>query len=133
MQIREEIIATRRKKLPEVSEYGSAGSFFKNPKIPHPPVEGEVNIQELLQKYPDMPHWDEPDGMVKLSAAWLIDQCGLKGLQIGGARVWDKQPLVLVNYTGKATAEEIMALAEKVVTSVKEKFGVTLIPEVEYV
>lgn len=133
MQIREEIIATRRKKLPEVSEYGSAGSFFKNPKIPHPPVEGEVNIQELLQKYPDMPHWAEPDGMVKLSAAWLIDQCGLKGLQIGGARVWDKQPLVLVNYTGKATAEEIMALAEKVVTSVKEKFGVTLIPEVEYV
>lgn len=133
MQVREQIIATRRQKLPEVSEYGSAGSYFKNPKTPQAPAEGEVNIQELLKQYPDMPHWEEPDGMVKLSAAWLIDQCGLKGLQIGGARVWDKQPLVIVNYTGRATAEDIMALAEKVVATVKEKIGVTLSPEVQYV
>lgn len=134
MQIREEIIATRRQKLPEVSEYGSAGSYFKNPKTPQAPLlRGDVNIQELLKQYPDMPHWEEPDGMVKLSAAWLIDQCGLKGLQIGGARVWDRQPLVIVNYTGKATAEDIMTLAEKVVATVREKFGVTLTPEVQYV
>lgn len=142
LQVREEIIATRRQKLPEVSEYGSAGSYFKNPIVTVQSAKG------IMQSYPDMPMYsvpfpfgeegtasageDRPE-VVKLSAAWLIDQCGLKGLQIGGARVWDKQPLVIVNYTGKATAEDIVALAEKVVATVKEKFGVTLTPEVQYV
>lgn len=129
MQVREEIIATRREKLPEVGEYGSAGSFFKNPK----PHLTSSQKEELLRRYPDMPHWDEPGGAVKLSAAWLIDQCGLKGYQIGGARVWDKQPLVIVNYTGEATAADIVALADHVVATVKERFGVELTPEVEKV
>lgn len=132
MQVREEIIATRRQKLPEVAEYGSAGSFFKNPVV------SETIAEELKSVYPDMPMYpvaplEDGTEAVKLSAAWLIDQCGLKGTQIGGARVWDKQPLVIVNYTGKATAEDIMALAEKVQMEVKQKFGVVITPEVQYV
>lgn len=129
-QIREEIIATRQQKLPEVSEFGSAGSYFKNPVVPN------AKAETLMADYPDMPMYpldQEKGAVVKLSAAWLIDQCGLKGTQIGGARVWDKQPLVIVNYTGEATAEDIMTLAETVQTSVQEKFGVEITPEVQYV
>lgn len=130
-EIRQEIIATRQKKLPEVGEYGSAGSFFKNPVV------AQQQADALKAQYPDMPVYPAPDAdeqaMAKLSAAWLIDRAGLKGTQIGGARVWDQQPLVIVNYTGNATAADILALADRVVATVKEKFGVEIHPEVEKV
>lgn len=125
--IREEIISTRRQKLPEVAEYGSAGSFFKNPVV------DQATGERLKAQYPDMPMYNVPEQNVKLSAAWLIDQCGLKGYQIGGARVWDKQPLVIVNYTGSATASDIRALSEYIQTEVKQKFGVEILPEVEMI
>ena len=70
---------------------------------------------------------------VKIPAAWMIEQCGWKGKRIGGAAVWEKQPLVIVNYTGEAYPEEIIGLEKRIIASVKAKFGVDLHPEVEHV
>jgi len=122
---REEIIQTRRAKLPEVGEIGSAGSFFMNPFV------HEEQANALLAQYPDMPHFATPQG-VKIPAAWLIEQCGWKGKTLGGAQVWSKQPLVIVN-ANNATAQDIMDLAAQVSASVQEKFGITISPEVNYI
>lgn len=122
---REEIIETRNGKLPKVSEVGSAGSFFMNPFMP------EEQANELLKQYPDMPHFPSPQG-VKIPAAWLIEQCGWKGKTLGGAQVWPKQPLVIVN-ANHATAQDIIDLAAAVSASVKEKFGIEIRPEVNYI
>ena len=130
---REEIIQTRMAKLPTVGEVGSAGSFFMNPFVP------EEKANELLKLYPDMPHFETPslEGRVgerffKIPAAWLIEQCGWKGKTLGGAQVWPKQPLVIVN-ANNATPEDIIALAAQVSASVKEKFGIDIHPEVNYI
>ncbi len=122
---REEIIETRNGKLPKVGEVGSAGSFFMNPFVP------EEQAKELLKQYPDMPHFQTPQG-VKIPAAWLIEQCGWKGKTLGGAQVWPKQPLVIVN-ANHASAQDIMELAAQVSASVKEKFNIDIHPEVNYI
>ena len=122
---REEIIATRMAKLPTVGEVGSAGSFFMNPFVP------EQQANALLAQYPDMPHFATPQG-VKIPAAWLIEQCGWKGKTLGGAQVWPKQPLVIVN-ANNASAQDIIDLAAQVAASVQEKFGITIHPEVNYI
>lgn len=122
---REEIIETRNGKLPKVGEVGSAGSFFMNPFVP------EEQANALLAQYPDMPHFETPQG-VKIPAAWLIEQCGWKGKTLGGAQVWPKQALVIVN-ANHATAEDIIALAAHISQSVKEKFNITINPEVNYI
>ena len=136
---REEIIQTRMAKLPTVGEVGSAGSFFMNPFIP------EEQANALLKLYPDMPHFPVQQEsslpslqggaggrLVKVPAAWLIEQCGWKGKTLGGAQVWPKQPLVIVN-ANHATPEDIIALAAQVSASVKERFGIEISPEVNYI
>lgn len=132
--IRKVIIKIRKEKLPEPSVMGSAGSFFKNPVIS---LEHFQRIESAAkaehgQDY-KVPHYDLPDGMVKVPAAWMIEQCGWKGRRSGGAAVYEKQPLVIVNYTGEAYPEEIIGLERRIVSSVKEKFGVGLHPEVDHI
>ena len=132
--IRKVIIKIRKEKLPEPSVMGSAGSFFKNPVIS---AEHFARIEaaakaELGADY-KVPHYDLPDGTVKVPAAWMIEQCGWKGRRSGGAAVYDKQPLVIVNYTGDAYPEEIIGLERRIIASVKEKFGVELHPEVDHI
>ena len=122
---REEIIETRNGKLPKVGEVGSAGSFFMNPFVP------EEQANALLKQYPDMPHFEGPQG-VKIPAAWLIEQCGWKGKKFGGAQVWPKQPLVIVN-ADHASAADIMELAQQVSDSVYERFNIRINPEVNYI
>ena len=122
---REEIIETRNGKLPKVGEVGSAGSFFMNPFVP------EEQANELLQRYPEMPHFPSPQG-VKIPAAWLIEQCGWKGKTLGGAQVWPKQALVIVN-ANNAKAQDIIDLAAAISKSVKETFNITISPEVNYI
>ena len=122
---REEIIETRNGKLPKVGEVGSAGSFFMNPFVP------EEQANELLKRYPDMPHFPSPQG-VKIPAAWLIEQCGWKGKTLGGAQVWPKQALVIVN-AQNATAKDIMDLAAAIRKDVQDKFNITINPEVNYI
>ena len=123
--IREAICAIRRAKLPDTAVTGNAGSFFKNPI-----VEASV-AQNLLEQYPDMPHYPTTDTTkVKLAAGWLIDQCGLKGYSEGNVGVHSRQALVLINTTGNATGSEVIAFAGKVCQTVAQKFGITIEPEV---
>ncbi len=132
--IRKVIIKIRKEKLPEPSVMGSAGSFFKNPVISvadFQRIETEAKA-ELGADY-KVPHYDLPDGAVKVPAAWMIEQCGWKGRRSGGAAVWEKQPLVIVNYTGEAFPEEIVGLEKRIIASVRAKFGVELHPEVEHI
>jgi UDP-N-acetylmuramate dehydrogenase len=124
--VREAIISIRESKLPNPKILGNAGSFFINPYmcIPH--------YESLKKKYPDIPYYPVNDEVVKTSAAWLIDQCGLKGKTMGGAAVYEKQPLVIVNKKN-ATGEEIAHLAEEIRKAVYEKFKVELQSEVIYI
>ena len=132
--IRKVIIKIRKEKLPEPSVMGSAGSFFKNPIIS---AEHFARIEAMVKadQGPDakVPHYDLPDGTVKVPAAWMIEQCGWKGRRSGGAAVYDKQPLVIVNYTGDAYPEEIIGLEKRIIASVQTKFGIELYPEVDHI
>ena len=132
--IRKVIIRIRKEKLPEPSVMGSAGSFFKNPVIAAEHF-ARIEASAKAEHGADckVPHYDLPDGMIKVPAAWLIEQCGWKGKRSGGAAVYDKQPLVIVNYTGEAYPEEIIGLERRIIASVKDKFGIELHPEVEHI
>jgi len=124
--VRDVIMDIRRRKLPDPSEVGSAGSFFRNPFVP------KALYQKIAASNPDVPHFDMPDGSVKIPAAWLIDQCGWKNHREGNVGVWS-QPLVIVNASGHATPCEVVALEKKIMASVEERFGITLVPEVEHI
>lgn len=123
--VREAVIAIRRQKLPEVEETGSAGSFFKNPVI------SEQQFSALQKDYPQIPHYAATGG-VKVPAAWLIEQCGWKGKTQGGAQVYEKQPLVIVN-ANHATPADIVGLASAIQQSVQQRFGISIMPEVNYI
>ena len=114
-ELRDAITDLRWSKLPRPAEHGSAGSFFKNPIV------DEATCRRLLEKYPNMPHY--PGN--KLSAGWLIDQCGWKGKRIGRVGVWPNQALVLYN-AGGCTGQEVREVAETIRTDVASTFGVEL-------
>ena len=116
------VCAIRRSKLPDPAVLGNVGSFYKNPLV------DAAHAQTLLAQYPQMPHYPQPDGRMKLAAGWLIDQCGLKGKTIGGAAVHDKQALVLVN-KNHATAADVRALSDEICRIVAQRFAVDLQPE----
>ena len=125
-EVRDAVIAIRKSKLPEPDELGSAGSFFKNPVVP-------IDVfRRLAASCADVPHYVINDEQVKIPAAWLIDQCGWKGKSHGGAAVYEKQPLILVN-RDHATPADIMELAALIEQSVLEKFNIHLSPEVNYI
>ena len=121
--IRDTIIGIRREKLPDPAVTGSAGSFFCNPVVP----------EDVFKKIEGNPPHYEVEGGIKIPAAWLIEQCGFKGARNGGAQVYPKQPLVIVNATGEASPQEIIGLEKQVIDAVQAKFGITLHPEVEHV
>ena len=131
--IRDTIIDIRRQKLPDPEEIGSAGSFFCNPVIEREHFERIVALakEENGPEY-EVPHYDVGE-KVKVPAAWMIDQCGFKGMRLGGAQVYPKQPLVIVNATGSATPEEIVALERRVIDTIRAKYDIELHPEVEHV
>ena len=118
------VIAIRQSKLPDPNKIGNAGSFFKNPVVP------KNNLTNLLEKYPNIPHYPAPNDKVKLAAGWLIEQAGWKGKTYDGRYgVHAKQALVLVNYKN-TTGQEILDLSNEIIADVKFKFDVTLEREV---
>lgn len=132
--VRRAVIDMRDAKLPPVNEVGSAGSFFKNPEVSTGVYDAVVaKAREMWGDDTEVPRYDLPDGRVKIPAAWLIDRCGWKGYRHGGAAVWEKQPLVIVNLTGEATATDVLQLQQKVVDDIEAKFAITLHPEVIFV
>ncbi|HEY9048808.1 MAG TPA: UDP-N-acetylmuramate dehydrogenase [Ohtaekwangia sp.] len=124
--ISDAVIHIRRSKLPDPAQIGNAGSFFKNPTI-------DAALYESLKKtYIDIPGYTAGNNMFKVPAAWLIEQCGWKGKRFNNIGVHQHQALVLVNYGG-GEGEKIWELAMKIQLSVKEKFNITLHPEVNVV
>jgi UDP-N-acetylmuramate dehydrogenase len=119
-----ELRASKGMLISEDPDSWSAGSFFTNPII----------SQQAADSLPNAtPKWPLNDGRVKISAAWLIENSGMqKGDAIGGARISTKHVLALTN-SGSATASDIAALAKKARDHVKEKFGITLIAEVNLI
>ena len=131
--IRDTIIDIRKKKLPAVEEIGSAGSFFCNPVISKEHFERIVATAKADNGADyEVPHY-VVGNMIKVPAAWMIEQCGFKGKRLGGAQVYQNQPLVIVNASGEATAEEIIGLETEVIQAIESKYGITLHPEVEHV
>ena len=123
-EIRDAVLFIRTGKFPPLSEFGTAGSFFLNPIVT------EADVDALRERFPEMPVFVLPEGGVKVPLAWLFDHVlSLKGLRVGKAFVWDKQPLVIATDFG-ATSADVHALAEKIAQILYEKTGITIIPEV---
>lgn len=124
--ISDAVIHIRKSKLPDPAVLGNAGSFFKNPEV------DKSVYDQLKSQYPTLVGYPTAGNRVKLAAGWLIEQCGWKGKVAGNTGSHKDQALVLVNY-GNATGNEIYALALSIQASVKEKFGVEIVPEVNVV
>lgn len=124
--VRRAIIRIREEKLPDPKVMGNAGSFFMNPVV------SREQFEALQKEYPQMPFYELADGWVKIPAGWMIDRCGWKGKALGPAAVHEKQALVLVN-RGGATGQDIIALSDAVRASVRDKFGIDIHPEVNFI
>ncbi|MCG6117478.1 MAG: UDP-N-acetylmuramate dehydrogenase [Aquimonas sp.] len=122
-QVAEAIRSVRRRKLPDPAQIGNAGSFFKNPEVTSERAAALRNAWPSLPVFPG-----KAAGFSKLSAAWLIEAAGLKGLRRGDAGVSGQHALVLVNH-GAAKGAELLALAREVATAVQVRFGIALEPE----
>lgn len=120
------VVQIRSSKLPDPGVIGNCGSFFKNPE-----TERSV-LERILADHPQAPHYDLPDGRVKIPAGWLIEQCGWKGKRVGNTGSYEKQALVLVNYGG-ATGAEVKKLSEDIIASVEARFGIRLEAEVNLI
>lgn len=123
-QVFDAVCAIRRSKLPDPKVLGNAGSFFRNPHVTL------AHCERLQRVWPDLPSYRTDSALIrKLPAAWLIEKAGWKGYRTGDAGVHTQQALVLVNY-GNATGVQLVDLAFKIVASVKQRFDITLEPEV---
>lgn len=117
------VVAVRQSKLPDPAVVANCGSFFKNPVLDH------IQFRILLEQFPTIPNYPQQNQQVKVAAAWLIEQVGLKGYAIGDIACYSLQPLVLVNY-GSGTSEQLIELVHFIQDSVQQKFGIQLEPEV---
>ena len=112
----------RAQKLPDPSQTGSAGSFFKNPVVT------KLKARELITLHPNLVSYPLAGGRAKLAAGWLIEAAGLKGLSSGDAAVWPAHALILIN-RGRATGENVLKLGREIAERVERRFGVVLEPE----
>lgn len=126
-EIREAVIEIRKNKLPDWKKWGTAGSFFKNPII------SKEHFERLRKIYPDIPGFADGDGQVKVSLGWILDKvCHAKGVKYKKASTYDKQALVIVIEDG-GKAEDVVNLSTKLMLEVKNKTGITIESEVEWV
>jgi UDP-N-acetylmuramate dehydrogenase len=125
-EVREAVIAIRKNKFPDLSQEGTAGSFFKNPIVSE--EEGAI----LLKRYPGLPLFAMPEvAGIKVPLAWLLDHVlHAHGMQVGNARLFERQPLVIAVKKG-SSADDIKKLAQQVQEKVKEVCGIDIEPEVK--
>lgn len=120
--LQRQVIQIRQSKLPDPKDYPNVGSFFKNPVI------DQIVFDEIAQQFPNLPHYPQANGQVKVAAGWLIDQAGWKGKRLGSVGMFHKQALVLVNY-GQANLADVRHTYRAVQHDVYQKFKVMLEPE----
>jgi UDP-N-acetylmuramate dehydrogenase len=122
----EAVVSLRRERLPDPKLMPNAGSFFTNPLLACDAAE------RLRERYPSLPVYRTADAaLCKLSAAWMIEHCGLRGLREGGVGVAPQHALVLVNYGGGRAA--LLRLAARIQEAVHERFGCVLAIEPEVI
>jgi len=121
-QVSDAVIRIRRRKLPDPEVIGNAGSFFKNPVVEL------AAARQLAREFDGLPVYATNDDAAKLSAAWMIEQCGWKGYRQGDAGVSQQHALVLVNH-GHATGRHLLELADAIRDSVRSRYGIELMPE----
>ncbi len=124
--VSEVVIQIRKSKLPDPSEIGNSGSFFKNPVI------STTHFTQLQNSYPLIPSYVIDKNNIKVPAGWLIEQCGFKGKRWGDAGVHEKQALVLVNYDN-ASGIELLNLAKRIQEKIETKFNIKLETEVNII
>ncbi|MFA5020947.1 MAG: UDP-N-acetylmuramate dehydrogenase [Patescibacteria group bacterium] len=121
--IKDQMAKNLADRLSKSAEGGSAGSTFRNITL------SEAEIKKFKEKFPQLP--DRFVDYRKIPAAWLIDECGLKGKKIGQAMVSERQAGKITNLGG-ATAENVIMLISLVKQKVRHQFGVQLMEEIEY-
>jgi len=121
--ISEAVASIRRSKLPEPKLIGNAGSFFKNPVL----INDEFN--KIKSKYPDVVNFPSDAEKTKISAGWLIEECGWKGKRVGDVGTYPDHALVICNF-GNASGAEILEFAMQIKEDVQDKFKITLQEEV---
>ena len=109
----------RNAKLPNPGAIPNSGSFFKNPVV------SLSQLAHLQKKFPDIPFYPQPSTCAKIPAAWLIDQCGLKGCQVHGLVVHAKQALVLTN-PKRLELSAVINASEEIAATVRQRFDVQL-------
>ncbi len=120
------VVAIRQSKLPDPSVEANVGSFFKNPVV------DRGTAEHLKDNYPDMPQYPVNANTVKLSAAWMIDQLGWRGVEEFGVSVSEKHALVVINKSARY-ASEVIEFTNKITSSVSDKYSVLLDREPELV
>ena len=124
--ISDAVIYIRQTKLPDPAQIGNAGSFFKNPVI------DKIDYEGLRAEFSNIPGYKLSENLIKIPAAWLIENTGWKGKTFGAIGVHKNQPLVLVNY-GEGNGNDIKNLSLQIRESVETKFGIQLTPEVNII
>lgn len=124
-EVRDAINKIRGEKFPNLTEVGTAGSFFKNPTI-------SKTLHKELETWLDapVPSYDFDSKNVKVPLAWILERIGWKGKKEGHVGCWDKQPLLLVHYGG-GNSKEFLDFVEKIMEDVKDKTNIKIIPEVD--
>ncbi len=127
LSVRKAILEVRSRKFPDLSEVGTAGSFFKNPIVT------KKHFLSLSRMYPDIPFYKASYGRVKIPLGWVLEHiCGVKGVKINNVASFEKQALVLVNF-GEAKSNDVYNYACEIERQILAKTGIEVEWEVRYV
>jgi UDP-N-acetylmuramate dehydrogenase len=124
--VRQAVIDIRKIKLPDPSVVNNNGSFFTNPIV------NTTQFEELTRKYPNIKGWETPDGRMKISAGWLVEQAGFRDVydEKTGMGTWTNSALVMINKHARDT-HDLLEFRQKILDKVQAMFGIILEQEPE--